>query len=76
MTKVAKNAPSASEQCGLLVRTKPVPVAWIDQWRGSSTAAAVIGDDSHGVTMLVKLNENDVDEFAALVSMQVANRAR
>jgi hypothetical protein len=76
INSVAKNGPSASEQCGLLVRTKPVPVAWIDQWRGSSTAAAVIGDDSHGVTMLVKLNENDVDEFAALVSMQAANCAR
>jgi hypothetical protein len=76
INSVAKNHRSASEQCGLLVRTKPVPVTWIDQWRVSSAAASVVKDDPQGVTMLVKLNENDVDEFAALVSMQVAKRGR
>ena len=76
INSVAKNVPSATAQCGLLVRTKPVPMAWIDQWRGSSFAATVVKDDPQGAVILVKLNEDDVDDFTALVSMQVAKIAR
>ena len=53
-----------------------MPVAWIDQWRGSSSAATVVEDDPQGAAVLVKLNGDDVDDFAALVSKQVAKIAR
>ena len=76
INSVAKSAASAAAERGLLVRTQPVPVAWIDQWRGSSSAATVVDDDPQGAAVLVKLNGGDVDDFAALVSKQVAKIAR
>jgi hypothetical protein len=79
INSVAKSPPGSSGESGLLVRTKPVAAAWIDQWLTSSTggaAAQVVEANPQGATILVVLDDDDVEEFTSLVSCQMARAVR
>ena len=70
--QVARSPPGSD--CGVMVRTKPVPATWIESWKGS-VGEVGLQEDPQGVTIFVQLGEEDVDEFCAIVSAQMGRMA-